>query len=162
MTRISFYILGSTLSAPLSAEQTSEQLESRLEFVCRLTEKAMRAGNNIFIAVNDETQAEQLDQLLWSFRPESFIPHSVSHKSTANDSAETPQSSCQVSISHLTDYGEHHDLIINLRQAVPEHFSQFQRLAEVVCQQQVTLNETREHFTFYKKRGYPTETHTIN
>ena len=157
MTRISFYILGSTLSAPLSAEQTSEQLESRLEFVCRLTEKAMRAGNNIFIAVNDETQAEQLDQLLWSFRPESFIPHGTAHESKA-----TPQSSSQVSISHLPDYGEHHDLIINLRQAVPEHFSQFQRLAEVVCQQQDTLTETREHFTFYKQRGYPTETHTIN
>lgn len=157
MTRISFYILGSTLTTPLTAEQTSEQVESRLEFVCRLTEKAMRAGNNVFIAVNNATQAEHLSQLLWSLRPESFIPHSTAHGST-----ETSTPNSQISISHLPDYADHHDFIINLRQAVPEHFSQFQRLAEVVCQAPDTLTETREHFTFYKQRGYPTETHTIN
>ena len=53
------------------------------------------------------------------------------------------------------------DLLISLRSKIPTHFSRFERLAEVVTQDQAILTETREHFAFYRERGYPVETHKI-
>jgi DNA polymerase-3 subunit chi len=153
MTRVSFYILGSALSTPIDEAQALNQYQSRLEFACRLTEKAVRSGKQTFIAVNNLEELEHLDELLWSFRPESFIPHNT---------PQTGQPPTLVTISHEEDCNDHHGLIINLRKSTPNHFSQFERLAEIVCQDPIILAETREHFSFYKQRGYPIETHTIN
>lgn len=141
MTRVSFYVLG---------DNTTE--DARLEFACRLAEKAWRAGNRIFIAVNSEPEAEALDQLLWQFRPESFVPHNCEHQQLP---------STAVVIGCGEDCGDHHDLLINLRSKIPSHFSRFERLAEVVSQTPDVLHETREHFAFYRQRGYPVETHNI-
>ncbi|WP_423895008.1 DNA polymerase III subunit chi [Candidatus Pelagadaptatus aseana] len=140
MTRISFYILG------------DDNDDARKLFACRLAEKAWREGNRIYIAVNDAAEAEALDQQLWRFRPESFVPHSTEH-------SETP--SAAVVIGCQDDCGDHHDLLINLRSQIPSHFSRFERLVEIVSQSENILTETREHFTFYKQRGYPIETHKI-
>ena len=144
MTRVSFYVLGDG--------GNDAALDKRLQFACRLAEKAWRAGNRIFIAVNSQAEAEALDQLLWQFRPESFVPHNCEHHEGITTA---------VVIGCGEDCGEHHDLLINLRAKIPTHFSRFERLAEVVCQDPAILSETREHFGFYRQRGYPVETHNI-
>lgn len=141
MTRVSFYVLG--------ADAVEHQ---RFEFACRLAEKAWRAGNRIFIAVNSPAEAEALDTLLWEFRPESFVPHNCEN----GDSPTT-----DVVIGCGEDCGDHHDLLINLRTHIPSHFSRFERLVEIVSQETDVLSETREHFAFYRQRGYPVETHNI-
>lgn len=141
MTRIDFYIL-----------QDASQ-EARLLFVCRLVDKAVGQGNRIFIRVDDTATAETLDDLLWSFRPESFIPHALVGMDEAADAP--------VVISTGEDQADHHDVLINLTGRVPEFFSRFQRLAEVVVQRDEILEATRQHYTFFKQRGYPIKTHKL-
>ena len=62
MTRIGFYLLNPTQ-------------QDRLYTVCRLVEKAYQQGNHIYIHTDSDAQSHDLEHLLWSFRPESFLPH---------------------------------------------------------------------------------------
>ena len=135
MTQADFYILG---------EQT---LEARNHFACRLVNKAVREGCHVFIHVDNPADAEQLDELLWTFRPESFIPHEIQHANSNTDG-------CPVHIGWTTPISEQHDIIINTSRHLPEFFGRFSRLMEVVVQEDAILQYTREHYRFLHNRGY--------
>ncbi len=142
MTRVDFYILD------------DESIEARMLFVCRLVDKAFRRNNRILLNVADWATADALDDLLWSFRPESFIPHALAN---TEEAAEVPV----VITAEGQDFAGQNDLLINLTDDVPAFFSRFERLAEVVIQADAVLQATREHYSYFKQRGYPVETHKL-
>lgn len=144
MTRVDFYIL--------AAESTAE----RLDFTCRLVEKAQQRGKRVFVATRDGEQTVQLNRLLWAFRPESFIGHSTVDEARAGALEPSP-----VLLGHSGDGGDHHDLLINLGDTVPGCFSRFERLAEVVVQAGPVLQATRNNYAFYRDRGYPIQSHQL-
>ncbi|MFA0813181.1 DNA polymerase III subunit chi [Microbulbifer epialgicus] len=140
MTRIDFYILSS--DQPLQADI----------FACRLAEKAYRTGLRVLLAVDNPERTGQIDQLLWTFREDSFLPHA-------------PQSEGQqaaIEINSGEDPGAHHGLLINLCSKVPSWFSRFDRLAEIVVQQPDALQRSRSRFGHFRDRGYPLQSHKIN
>jgi len=137
MTHIDFYIL------------PDSSVEARWLYTCRLVEKVLALGHNILIAVDNEDEAQQLDDLLWSFKPESFIPHQI----IGGDN----KAPVEITFSDVT--GEHQQVLINLSSKVPDYFSRFARLGEIVIQEPKTLESTREHYRFYKQRGYPIAQH---
>ena len=141
MTQVDFYILPAT------------EPEAQLNFVCRLTEKALRKGHHIYIQAQNEAQAKALDQLLWEFRPDSFIPHLL----VGDDNVE----GVPVAIGHTDDCAHHHDVMINLCSHVPDHFSRFERVAEIVFQQENLLKAKRDDWRFYKERGYALNRHDM-
>ncbi len=141
MTRVDFYILG-----------TGDPRE-RLLFACRLTEKAFRREHRVYLHTESATQCNELDDLLWSYRAESFIPHSITGKD-----ATLP---ARVEIGHEQDPVAHTDVLINLAPKIPTFFSRFTRVAEVVIQQPDVLTSTRDGFGFYRDRGYPLQTHDL-
>ena len=63
MTKIDFYQI--------------ESDEAPLLFSCRLVAKIYRLGHQVHIHTENEAQAKEIDALLWHFRPESFIPHTL-------------------------------------------------------------------------------------
>lgn len=140
MTRVDFYIL------PESAA------EARLRFACRLAAKASRMGNRVLIASASADEGQQLSQLLWSLQPESFVAHDL----PADKAQASP-----ILVSWDGDWADHHDLLINLTATIPPNFSRFHRLAEIICQQPDLLALKREHFGFYRERGYPIQSHPI-
>lgn len=142
MTRVDFYIL------------PAQDHQARQDFACRLIEKAFRMGHRIYIHTNDETQSQALDDLLWSFRPSSFIPHALLRSA---ESEERPP----IEIGHGEEPHDHHDVLINLSHQVPQFFSRFERVTEVVVQDQQVLNATRQNYKFYKDRGYPLQRHDM-
>ncbi|PKM31357.1 MAG: DNA polymerase III subunit chi [Gammaproteobacteria bacterium HGW-Gammaproteobacteria-11] len=139
MTRIDFYLL------------SSDNPDTRLEYACRLSHKAWSKGHQVYLHCHDSQQAEQLNRLLWSFRADAFVPHDLQ--------SERPQG--QVVCGHGEDPGEHHDLLINLSDTTPVFFSRFNRLAEIVVEQDSVRLPARERFRFYRERGYPLQTHPI-
>ncbi len=139
MTRVDFYILD-------SADSVNRSL-----FVCRLAEKAWRMGHTIHIQTNQLADAESLDELLWNFKAEAFIPHAL-----APTIKSTP-----IHIGYGGTVSQHHDLLINLCNEVPLFFSSFERVAEVVTQAPDQLAISRERFRFYRQRGYALESHKI-
>ena len=124
-------------------------MEARWLYVCRFVEKVERLGHHILIVVDSEQEAHELDDLLWSFKPESFIAHQI----IGGDEE------AKVEITFTGEAGNHHDVLINLSSQIPDYFSRFNRLSEVVIQDQHILENTREHYKFYKQRGYPITQH---
>ncbi|MBB3168961.1 DNA polymerase III subunit chi [Simiduia aestuariiviva] len=125
--------------------------EARLRLACRVAQKALRSGADVFIACADDTQQAQLSPLLWSFEPESFLPHRALHEDTP----------APITLGTAADCGEHHDLLINLCAEVPQYFSRFERLFELVVQVPEVLASTRANWSYYKSRGYPLDFKTI-
>jgi DNA polymerase-3 subunit chi len=144
MTEVDFYILPeSTLAA-------------RDHFACRLAEKALHTGRHVVIRVSDQSHADSLSEYLWSFKPEAFVPHCVS---SANDQPAKMAEKIIIDWQGHTDV--YHDVIINLQQAIPEEFSRFNKLSEIVVQEEKLLAITRESFQHYRDRGYPLKSHKM-
>lgn len=141
MTLIDFYVL------------QQQEVDAQHHFACRLIEKAVRQGNRVMVATKDEEESRKLDESLWSFRPDSFVPHALLGEAHADQAP--------VLISHGEDDDTHHDVLVNLRLQVPPQFSRFKRLTEVVIQEPKVLENSRVSYAFYKKRGYPINTHKL-
>jgi DNA polymerase III subunit chi len=144
MTEVDFYIL---------PENT---LAARDHFACRLAEKALHTGRHVVIRVSDQPHADSLSEYLWSFKPEAFVPHCIA---SANDQATKTAEKIIIDWQGHTD--AYHDVIINLQHAIPEEFSRFNKLSEIVVQEKELLAITRESFQYYRNRGYPLKSHKM-
>lgn len=155
MTQVDFYIL------PDATE------DARWVFACRLIDKVQRLGHSVLVALDNKTQARAFDELLWTFKPESFIPHQLVEQATSNvsqtkDNQKAPEAQqASVEITYTSNANGHHGLLVNLSSEIPSYFSRFERLSEIVIQAPQELLTSRERFSFYKSRGYPIETRKI-
>jgi len=139
MTRVGFYVV-----------QAADQAQ-RMQVAARLADKAFQQGHRIFINAVDESQARSLDELLWSFRPASFLPHGLHGQEHADS----------IAIGWGQEPENHNDLLINLQLNIPRFFSRFARVAEVVTQDPASLEALRESWKFYQERGYQLEKHDL-
>jgi DNA polymerase-3 subunit chi len=142
MTRIDFYIVDSdeTASRPLTA--------------CRLAEKAYSLDNRIYIHTANKSQATELDDLLWTYRAGSFVPHQRFEPPNGQD--------CPVLIGHADAPEGINQVLINLDSAVPMFFSRFERVVEIVNQEEILRQQARDRFKFYRDRGYDLHTHNLS
>lgn len=137
MTRIDFYQIDSD--------------EPPLVFACRLIDKIYRQGYRVHVHTEDQEQAGALDDLLWTHRPDRFIPHCIAG---APDTA-------PITIGHDHEPIEQEQVLVNLSGSVPDFFSRFERVAEVVPLNEGSRRSARENFRFYKDRGYPLHYHEM-
>ena len=142
MPRVDFYILA-------SAEETSRHL-----FACRLAEKAYRLSHTVHIHTANRQQAELLDDLLWTFRDGSFVPHEL--LAVGSSGTQSP-----VTIGFDSARMGGHDLVINLTDDVPAMAGSFPRVAELVTSDQRSRQKSRERFVHYRELGVELETHNI-
>ena len=146
MTDIDFYIL------------SAQEPQQRLEFACRLVEKAYRSRCKILVQLSNQDHAQAFDQLMWTFRETSFIPHVLLENAEQNGSVPEQQQteSSPVYIAYNDDQQPpHFDVLINLADKIPTTFARYKRVLEIVIQQDDVLANTRKHYRFYKERGYP-------
>ncbi|WP_068828091.1 DNA polymerase III subunit chi [Pseudomonas sp. BMS12] len=130
--RVEFYVLSSNTP------------ESRLRAACQLAMKAWRAGLPVFLRGADADQCQVLDQLLWSFRAESFVPHSP-----AEEDAQAP-----VVIGLDQAPAQAGGVLLNLHPHLSPHLAQFTRVIEIVNQQPELLAQCRENFRQYRQLGH--------
>jgi len=121
--------------------------------VCKLAHKAFRLGHRIYILTADRDEAQRLDRLLWTFNDGSFIPHGLSSEKTDTD--------FPVLIGHEVPPPAYEDVLITIAAQVPDYFSRFQRVAEIVDSNEANKAIARERFRFYRDRGYALQTHTL-
>lgn len=141
MTRIDFYIIN------------SKQKSSRAILACRLAEKAYSLENQIYIYTPDELQSKELDDLLWTYRAGSFVPHKLIEPQNNQN--------CPVLIGHQEAPEGLNQVLINLNSAVPLFFSRFERVVEIVNQDDTQRQLARERFKFYRDRGYDLHSHNL-
>ena len=142
MTRIDFYIL-------------SENARSnRFQLACKLTDKAYQAGHRVCIYFSSDKELDHVDELLWTFSEQSFIPHD---RPQQHKNSETP-----VLLTTSLENTEEHDILINLTDEIPSCFSQFERLLEPVDPNEKNRMASRERYRYYRDCGYSINNHEIS
>ncbi len=142
MSRIDFYVL------PQAGE------DARMRFACRLAEKAYRLEHRVHLLTADEGAAKRLDELLWSFRDGSFVPHD-------RLGAGQPVPEAPVTLSAAPELPESADLLINLAANAAPAGDAFPRIAELVTSDEKTRTDGRRRFAAYRDRGHDIETHKL-
>lgn len=139
--RIDFYLLNDT--NPQAMWLTT----------CRLLEKAYLRKHRVFVYCSNQEDAEYLDELLWTFKPNSFIPHHLQ--------GEGPEPPPPIQIGYAEEPRGFTDILINLSETVPPFASRFQRIMEIVSADESAKAISREHFRQYRNMGITPQTHTI-
>jgi DNA polymerase III subunit chi len=117
-----------------------------LLYACRLARKAYQAGQPL-VVVGDPGRLRLFDERLWTFSPLDFLPHCMADSALA---ARTP-----IVLTPDLAHAPHHQILLNLAPAVPPQFARFERLLEIVGNDEDELAAGRERYRFYRDRGYP-------
>lgn len=137
MTRIDFY-------------QLDPQRHRADRVVCQLCQKAYENKQNTLLLTQSPEQSAHLDKQLWIFADDSFVPHDKEN----SDTFETPI------LIHDAPQGDcHRQLLINLTDTIPDNFAQYERIIELVTED--NKQQARNHYSFYKERGYPLNHHNL-
>lgn len=117
-----------------------------LVYICRLVEKGYKQGSKpIYIHFDSENEAKEFDSLLWTFRQESFIPHTIlGHP----EEEKTP-----VIIGWDTNQIETAEALINVSQGIPRASTSTSKIHEIVGSDENKKNKAREKWTAYKANG---------
>ena len=141
MTRIDFYLL------------KEESLTARNRYACRIIDKAYQQAHQVYVQVNSTAEAQQLDDLLWTFRDTSFIPHHIYGEACTI----TPP----VQISTQSAPAQHQDILLNLTSRIADHFQQFQRVIEIIPNITAARDEARNTYRCYRDAGCELNLHDL-
>ncbi|EEH69910.1 MULTISPECIES: DNA polymerase III subunit chi [Acinetobacter] len=127
MTQVSFYLF---------EKSTERQVES----ACRLCRKILNQHPQIWWYCTDSEIQNELDDKLWSFDPNSFIPHGVN------------QSHSPVCISeHLPPSNDW--IVFNFNNHALEQIQDFRHIIEIIENNETAKQLGREKFKTYRRLG---------
>ena len=127
--------------------------EQPLLLVCELAKKAIEAGKPTLVLARDAAQAEMLDDLMWSFDPDAYVPHQIAGADMEEDEE------ADVLIAAPDHDAAMRALVINLRDAPVE--GAFERVLEVVPADESARGPLRIRWTQYKARGFEVNKHDM-
>lgn len=130
--------------------------EDVFRFVCRLVDKAYTLQKKIYLQVNSDEEGQRLDELLWTFRDISFIPHCYLGINTILEPL------LPVNIATKKPNALNADILFNLSNEVPNYFPEFSRIIEVVSEEKTNKNQSRQKYKFYKTKNCQLTTHNIS
>jgi DNA polymerase-3 subunit chi len=122
-----------------------------LRLVCELARKAHDAGQATLILARDRAQAEQLDDLLWAFDDDAYVPHQIA--------GDEEDELAPVLIATPDMDVPMRPLVLNLRDAAVE--GAFERVLEVVPADESARGPLRERWKAYKARGLEVKSHDM-
>ena len=142
MAEVSFYIL------------PSESTQERYLFACKLIEKAYRSGSFCYVLTDNAEQSRQLDDLLWTFRAGSFIPHQIY-------TGELPDFEKVILIGSLDAPAHWQKTVINLSSHCPEQLDKIERILEILDNSAATKDLGRNRYRQYQQSGINITTHKM-
>jgi DNA polymerase-3 subunit chi len=142
MAEISFYIL------------PSESTQERDEFACKLIEKVYRSGCFCYVFTENVEQSQKIDNLLWTFRASSFIPHQIY-------TGELPDIEKVILIGSLDVPELWQTTVINLSSHCPKEFEKIERILEILDNSEATKEVGRNRYRHYQQSGVNITTHKI-
>lgn len=144
MPKVDFYVL-----------EQANAMRAQLH-ACQLIEKAYADKKNVFVLSPSREDAERFDGLLWTYRDDSFIPHTTLH--TVLEDPVPP-----ILIGYTGSAMQpHRDLLINLSQQLPEDYQQWACIAEIVFNDSGVQQLARERYKHYRQQGCEINTHKLN
>ena len=140
MTRIDFYLLASAEVKPL-------------DIICRLIDKAYQRGHRLFVYTETMPEAEMIDEALWTFRDDSFIPHLLQ-----NEGSFPPP---PVQLGPQEPSSHFNDILVNCHTQIPSWFHRFNRVLEIVPEEETAKVASRERYRQYRAAQCEVMTHNL-
>ncbi len=128
----------------------------KVGYACRLLRKAHAAGAQV-VVTGLMPLLRQLDTELWTFSALDFIPHCLADATHATPAAVLSASPIVLSVSPQAAPAR--QVLLNLGADVPEGFERFERLIEVVTQDDADRQQARVRWKHYADRGYAITRH---
>ena len=119
--------------------------EQPLLLVCELAKRGYAANLSILVLARDTAQAEAIDDLMWSFDPDEYLPHQIAELDEGDDDTPILISTPEMDIPTRA-------LLINLRDAAPA--GNFDRVLEVVPADPSARGPLRERWKHYQALGF--------
>ena len=141
MPEVDFYIL------------SDPEQPGLLRAACRLVEKAWSQGMRVHVLATDDEQAARMDEMLWTFRQDSFIPH---ERWRGNEPPAT-----RVLIATPACVAQDADLLVNMGADIPPWYRQCGRIAELVSADPLHKASGRERYRMYRDAGAELRTHEV-
>lgn len=138
--RVDFYLLASS------------EPDDRWLLACRLLEKAWLRGHRVFVYCRNQQEAEHLDERLWTFRDDSFVPHNLQ--------GEGPEPPPAVQIGYQEPRG-FNDILLNLSDDIPSFYTRFRRVMELVSADEEAKENSRIRYRDYRSKQCELHTHPI-
>jgi DNA polymerase-3 subunit chi len=146
MPDISFYLL------------SSEATQERYLFACKLVEKAYRSGCFCYVLTDSAEQSRIIDDLLWTFRAGSFIPHQL-YTGVMPDRGNIILIGTLPAPSPTPE--NQHKTIVNLSAHCPENLAQTDRVLEILDNSETTKAAGRNRYRQYQQAGMAVMTHKM-
>lgn len=126
---------------------TDQSFQQCQTFACRLADKAYQQGHQITIQTESTLATNTLNELLWSFKPTSFIGHQIAHNQNN-----------QIHIQRQASRAD--KLLLNLSMQIPTE--RWQRILQIVPNVPTLKSQARELYRQLQQQGYTINTHQMN
>ena len=127
----------------------------KLTYACRLLRKATGTGAQLVVTA-EARLLQELDAALWNMAPHEFLAHGMECCPDA-----VWQRSPVVLTASMLDT-PHHQVLVNLGQGVPDGFSRFERLIELISSDdEADVLAGRVRWKHYRDRGYTLVKHDL-
>lgn len=126
----------------------------RLVYACHLLRKAASSEARVVVTGGSDT-LEQLDVALWTFSVIDFVPH-CRLESEPRVLAASP-----VILAMSTQSAPHRQVLLNLGNQIPNGFERFERVIEVVTQEEEDRQLARSRWKHYANLGYAITRHDL-
>jgi len=134
-TQVMFYQL---------AEDNSD-VNSLLHNACLQAAYFYRQKQKVFIYSQNQEKAHDIDEMLWAFDANSFVPHNLH--------GEGPSYGSPVEISWQPPTGRR-PVLINLTDTVPNFANNFSQIIDFVPSDETLKQLARERFKAYRQLGF--------
>jgi DNA polymerase-3 subunit chi len=124
-----------------------------LHELCLLIEAPYHAKETIYIYTASTSDADQLDNLLWTYQEDSFLAHQLT--------SENPELTSPVLIGPESPTAAHNNVLVNLSGVIPEFYRQFKRVIEIVYADPSVQQAARDRFRQYREQGCDIQTHKM-
>jgi DNA polymerase-3 subunit chi len=104
--------------------------------ICRLIEKAYNQKHKIFVYTASAEHTQKFNDLLWTFRDISFVPHPG-----------------PVQINHTVPTQEYNDILINLTPDPLNFYTNFKRILEIIPNNPELKTAGRKKYKYYQAEG---------
>ena len=140
--RIDFYVI------------KDEHPDALRRVATRLLEKALAQNLRAWVLCSNQTEAEALDDWLWTYQSTSFLPHSLA--SAIPEGLNPP---IQISSNQIMPDANQFDLLLNLTLEIPENIHHFKRVLDLVASHQKEAG--RQRYKTYQQQRFDLFHHQI-
>ena len=130
---------------------------NRLRTTCDVVRKHYLAGRQLIIYHTDQRELQRLDRMLWGFEPTAFIPHLMCDDPLAS---QTPVLLC-ANAEQLNSLAQTTSWLINLDPAGPPLPTPFERILEIVSNQDQDKLTARQRWRLYQRHDYDLRAHNL-